>query len=63
MTSILKVGMSNFEMVAVFAEKYYGLSDMLINKLMKVSEETCLGKLQCMEAMHLAGGRIDWWKL
>lgn len=57
MTSILKVGMSNFEMVAVFAEKYYDLSDMLINKLMKVSEETCLGKLQDMEQMYLGGGK------
>ena len=63
MTSILETGMSNFEMVAIFSEKYYDLSDMLINKLMKVSEATCLGKLQRMEAMHLAGGRIDWGKL
>lgn len=57
MTSILKVGMSNFEMVAVFAEKYYDLSDMLINKLIKVSEEVCLGKLQDMEKMYLEGGK------
>ena len=60
MTSILKVGMSNFEMVAVFCEKYYDLSDMLKNRLMKVSGEICLGKLQRMEAMHLAGGKIEW---
>lgn len=57
MTSILKTGMSNFEMVAVFAEKYYDLSDVLTNKLMKVSEETCLGKLQDMEKMYLGGGK------
>ena len=57
MTSILKVDMSNFEMVAIFSEKYYDLSDMLINKLMKVSEETCLGKLQDMEQMCLKGGK------
>ena len=57
MTSILKVGMSNFEMVAIFSKKYYDLSDMIINKLMKVSEETCLGKLQGMEQMYLGGGK------
>lgn len=57
MTSILKTGMSNFEMVAVFAEKYYDLSDVLTNKLMKVSEGTCLGKLQDMEKMYLGGGK------
>lgn len=57
MTSILKVGMSNFEMVAIFSKKYYDLSDMIINKLMKVSEETCLGKLQDMEQMCLKGGK------
>lgn len=60
MTSILKGEMSNFEMVAVFCEKYYDLSDMLINRLMKVSGETCLDKLQRMEAMHVAGGKIEW---
>lgn len=57
MTSVLKASMSNFEMVAVFSEKYYDLSDMLINKLMKTSEEVCLGKLQDMEQMYLKGGR------
>lgn len=57
MTSILKAGMSNFEMVAIFCDKYYDLSDMLINKLMKVSEEICLGKLQDMEQMYLKGGK------
>ena len=57
MTSILKTGMSNFEMVAVFAEKYYDLSDVLTNKLMKVSEGTWLGKLQDMEKMYLGGGK------
>ncbi len=57
MKSVLKVGMSNFEMVAVFSEKYYDLSDMLINKLMKVSEKACLGKLQGMEQMYLKGGK------
>ena len=57
MTNVLKAGMSNFEMVAVFSEKYYDLSDMLINKLMKVSEEACLGKLQDMEQMYLKGGK------
>ena len=30
MTSILKSEMSNFEMVAIFSEKYYDLSD--VNK-------------------------------
>lgn len=57
MTNVLKTGMSNFEMVVVFSEKYYDLSDMLINKLMKVSEEACLGKLQDMEQMYLKGGK------
>lgn len=57
MISILETGMSNFEMVAVFSEKYYDLSDMLTNKLMKVSERVCLGKLQDMEQMYLKGGK------
>ena len=52
--------MSNFEMVAVFSDKYYELSDMLVNRLMKVSGDVCCWKLREMESLHNAGGVFTW---
>lgn len=58
--SVLKPEMSNFEMVAVFSDHYYELSDMLVNRLMKVSGDVCYWKLREMESLHNAGGLFTW---
>ena len=58
--SVLKPEMSNFEMVVVFSDKYYELSDMLVNRLMKVvmSATGSCGKWKvCIEQAEYSLGR------